>query len=298
MIKKYSVFEILRKDENKVKAQKIVLKKIWDNLKSKYSNNYKYYDYYFNLVAIELFDIISFESLLITSDYESIWNYFYIQDNLNDKFLAALEFFYNIFYTSILFASKDFDKNYYYNNDERKKDFSEKFQFFTIFISELTKFFDWVGYSLIKYDNQVNKDSEYKEYHLVKKDIVKIIETIKVSDDLKTLLLELSQERLEIKDLENYLSIIYNNYLDVEQGQIKKYLGNKLHSDIFNLFNNGLIKHKDSENLNKLSQFNEQERINALKWLKDMVFVYFAVSRNGNDYPERIINFKHKNNAN
>jgi len=77
--------------------------------------------------------------------------------------------------------------------------------------------------------------------------------------------LELSQERLEIKDLENYLSIIYNNYLDVEQGQIKKYLGNKLHSDIFNLFNNGLIKHKDSENLNKLSQFNEQERINALK---------------------------------
>jgi len=28
MIKKYSVFEILRKDENKVKAQKIVLKKI------------------------------------------------------------------------------------------------------------------------------------------------------------------------------------------------------------------------------------------------------------------------------
>jgi len=88
---------------------------------------------------------------------------------------------------------------------------------------------------------------------------------LSIEKNLKELLLELSQERLEIKDLENYLSTIYNNYLDVEQDQIKQYLGNKIHSDIFNLFNNGLIKHKDSKNISKLSQFTEQEKVNALK---------------------------------
>gem|GEM_PF-1924333 len=118
---------------------------------------------------------------------------------------------------------------------------------------------------MIKYDNQINKDSDYKEYHLVKKEMVGVIESLPVEKDLKTLLLELSQESLERKDLENYLNILYINYLENEQDQIKQYLGNKMHSNIFNLFNNGLIKHKDSENLNKISQFTEQEKLNALK---------------------------------
>ncbi|MCL8209773.1 hypothetical protein [Spiroplasma attinicola] len=295
MNKEYSVFQIWKNDENKVKAQKIVLKKFWIDLKDKYQKNYKYYDYYLNLATNAIFGIVDFESLLVTSNYEEIWIYFNIEF-FNDKFLGALEFFFNIF-SKVMAIGWEYIRESYSDEYDRNRYFSIKFKIFQDFLIQLAKFFDWNGYSLSGF-NKIDKDLEYNEYHLVKKDTVKVIENINVADDLKTLLLELSQERLEIKDLENYLSTIYNNYLDVEQDQIKQYLGNKIHSDIFNLFNNGLIKHKDSKNISKLSQFTEQEKVNALKWLKDIVLVYFAVSRNGNDYPERIINFKHKNNAN
>lgn len=296
MDKQCSVFEILSKNENKIKPQKEIVIMLWELWEDKYSQNYNYYNNYFDLVTNELFGIINFKILLNSINYDNDWNNFKIPNNLDDRFLGVLEFFYNIFYTTILLAKKEIEK--LRSISDRNWVFSSKFKVLQDFLKELTKFFDWNGYTLIKYDNQINKDSDYKEYHLVKKEMVGVIESLPVEKDLKTLLLELSQESLERKDLENYLNILYINYLENEQDQIKQYLGNKMHSNIFNLFNNGLIKHKDSENLNKISQFTEQEKLNALKWLKDIVLVYFAVSRNGNDYPEKIINFKHKNNAN
>lgn len=298
MKKEYSMFQQLKNIELKIELQKIRLKEIWEELKVIYGRDSQYYEEYLNSAANEIFDISSFKLLLeINEDYEWIWSEFDIVNEFDicDWFLPTLEFFYNIFYTTELIAFYHLNVNHSFSG---KEEFEEKFKIFGVFVDELKKFFDWIGYSLVEYDNQINKDSDYKEYHLVKKDTVKVIENINVADDLKTLLLELSQESLERKDLENYLNILYINYLENEQDQIKQYLGNKLHSNIFNLFNNGLIKHKDSENLNKISQFTEQEKLNALKWLKDIVLVYFAVSRNGNDYPEKIINSKHQNNAN
>lgn len=297
MNNQYSVFEILKKSENKIKAQKKVLTMVWDVWEDKYWHDYNYYDHYFDLATNELFDIINFKILLNTLNYNNVWNNFIIPNNLDDRFLGILEFFYNIFYAATFLAWEDIEKQYNSIN-ARNSTFSLKFEVFQNFLKELKKFFDWSGYVLIEYDNQINKDSKYKIFYLVKKEIAEIIEKLSVEKNLKELLLELSQESLEIKDLENYLSTIYNNYLDIEQDKIKRYLGNKLHSDIFNLFNNGLIKHKKTENLNKLLQFDEKEKINALKWLKDIVILYFAVSRNGNDYPEKIINSKNKNNAN
>lgn len=298
MKKEYSIFELLKNQNRKVELQKIQLKEIWNTLKSTYNSNSDYYDEYLNLASSELFQFSDFKLLLkINENYQRIWNQFDIVErfNIDEWFLPALEFFYNIFGTAIDIVYKDLNAR---NSKAGYKKFWQNFEIFNNFGEELEKILDWSGYSLIKFDNSVNKRSKYKEYHLVKKEIAEIIEKLSIEKNLKELLLELSQERLEIKDLENYLSTIYNNYLDVEQDQIKQYLGNKIHSDIFNLFNNGLIKHKDSKNISKLSQFTEQEKVNALKWLKDIVLVYFAVSRNGNDYPEKIINSKHQNNAN
>ncbi|MDQ7982884.1 MAG: hypothetical protein REH79_01525 [Spiroplasma sp.] len=257
-----------------------------------YYDNFEYYDNYLNWAAKELFQISNFKLLLkINENYERIWNQFDIEEefNTNDWFLPTLEFFYNIFETMISIALKELKAN---TSNVGNKRFWERFEIFNEFQNELEKFLNWNGYNLIKFDNTLNKSSRYKEYHLVKKEIAEIIDKLPIEKNLKTLLLELSKENLEKKDLENYLSIIYNNYLDNEKEQIKKCLGNKIHSDIFYLFNNGLIKHKDSKNINLLSQFDEKEKLNALKWLKDIVLVYFAISRNNNDYPEKIINFK------
>lgn len=300
MNNKYSAFEILKNNNNKIRAQKIVLEKSWKELKEIYNSMPDYYDYYLNLAANEIFGISNFESLLIVNNYKIIWNYFNIDNIANyDIVLGSLEFFCNVFCIVRLLSWKDFQNKYYKWESDRKSDYLTNFKVFQNFIDETKKFFNWSGYQLIESDNKENQNSKYKIYFLVKKDMLKIIEIAQITKDLKTYLLELTKENLEIKELENYLSIIYNNYLDNEREQIKQTLGNKLCNDIFKLFNNGLVKHKSSENITILSQFNETEKINALKWLKDIILIYFAVSRNSHDYPEKIINFKaEKSNAN